>query len=211
CSELLALTSKVVLGDGPEGIICGFFCKGFGVVAVCDGLKPFLGLVSGFRKTDSAYSANSSWGGVLVSRVAGNKHEGLAASIGDTNSKSLNGSVPHQHSFAFRCGGQGIDRSRRQRFFRFHARLQNCCPENGGTTSGQQVVGARMQRDATKKFSLHRQVAIFKGLFRIQRVDLRRDEIPCNISPQLQPFGSRSAAPARRARAPRYWSTSACG
>src|SRR5262249_1188816 len=35
-------------------------------------------------------------------------------------------------------------------------------------------------------------------------------EIPCNVSPRLQTFVSRSAAPARRARALPYWSRSAC-
>jgi hypothetical protein len=67
---------------------------------------------------------------------------------------------------------------------------------------------SEMQR---KNFRRTKETLMSQGLFQFQRNDLHRAEIPCDISPRSQPFVSRSAAQARRARAPRYWSMSACG
>jgi len=50
---------------------------------------------------------------------------------------------------------------------------------------------SKMQR---KISSLHRQHAMLQGLFRSQRNELRRIEIPCKVNPPPQTFGSRSEA-----------------
>jgi len=118
-TELLAFAGKVVLGDGPERVDCGFFCKSSGVDTVRYGFEPCGSLLPCLSEADSAYGADSPWGRVLVSRVASDKDEGLGASVSDTNSEALDRGVPYQHSLAFRCGFERIERSRRQWFFAF--------------------------------------------------------------------------------------------
>ena len=78
--------------------------------------------------------------------------------------------------------------------------------DNIGTTNGPRLTAARCNE---RPFHCINNT-LLQGLFRFQCNDVRRIEIPCKISPPPRTFVSRSAAPARPARAPPHWSRSAC-
>src|SRR6266700_1825489 len=79
---------------------------------------------------------------------------------------------------------------RRRKCVRLKLALSRKWGDNVGTTDGRRLNATR----CNERIFVAPITLILKGLFRFQRNDLRRTEIPCNVNPPQRTFGPRSEA-----------------